>query len=54
VRHRAGTLALIGQAIEQTGRPDGAEIVCELDAWNIGVAMDAADDQGLRADGASE
>ncbi len=43
-RHRAGTLALIGRCIEQSGRADGKVIVCELDAWYIGGALEAADD----------
>ena len=49
-RHRAGTLALIGLCIEQTGRSESNDIVCELDAWYIGGALEAADDYGLLAD----
>ena len=48
-RYRAGTLALIGLCVENTGRADGDEIVCELDAWYIGSALDAADEHGLIA-----
>jgi Domain of unknown function (DUF4279) len=46
-RHRAGTLALIGLAIEQTGKSDGGDVICELDAWHIGDALGAADDSEL-------
>ena len=49
-RHRAGTVALIGLCIEQTGRAEGDDIVCELDSWYVGVALEAADDYGLLAD----
>jgi hypothetical protein len=48
-RHQAGTLALIGLCIEQTGQPDNDEVVCELDSWYIGMALDAADDRQLLA-----
>lgn len=48
-RHRAGTLALIGLCIEKTGRAVGDDIVCELDAWHVGGALEAADDHGLLA-----
>jgi hypothetical protein len=48
-RQRAGTLALIGLCIEQTGRPDRGEVVCEIDAWYIGQALDAADERQLLA-----
>jgi hypothetical protein len=47
VRHQAATLALIGLCVEYTGRPDGDEILCDLDAWYIGGALDAADQQEL-------
>jgi hypothetical protein len=50
LRYRAGALALIGLAVEQTGRADGDEIICELDAWFIGTAMEAADEYGLLGD----
>jgi hypothetical protein len=49
-RHRAGTLALIGLCIENTGRTDGDEVICELDAWYIGAALEAADQHGLLPD----
>jgi hypothetical protein len=47
-RHRAGSLALIGAAIEKRGAADGDEhVTVELDAWFVGHALDAADDGGL-------
>ena len=49
-RHRAGTLALIGLCVENAGRADGDEIICELDAQYIGAALEAADQHGLLAD----
>jgi hypothetical protein len=50
VRRRAGTLGLIGLSIEQSGVPDGDDVVFDLDAWYIGSALDAAEDAGLLAD----
>ncbi len=47
VRHRAGALALIGAAVEDRGRLDGADVVVQLDAWLVGDAMHAADDRDL-------
>jgi hypothetical protein len=47
VRHQAATLALIGLCIENTGRPEGEEVVCDLDAWYIGGALEAAGRQAL-------
>jgi hypothetical protein len=47
VRTRAAYLALIGLCIENTGQPSGDEVVCELDAWYIGGALEAAEAQGL-------
>jgi hypothetical protein len=47
VRHRAGNLALIGLCIENTGRPSGTDVMCELDAWYIGSALQTADEQNL-------
>jgi hypothetical protein len=49
-RRRAGALALIGLCIEKTGRPDQDKVVCELDSWYLGQALDAAEDRGLLAD----
>jgi hypothetical protein len=45
-RDDAGTLALIGQAIEETGVEEGADVVFRLDAWILGVALEAADRAG--------
>ena len=42
-----GTLALIGLAIQERGRPDADCIAVELDAWEVGNALEAADDMGL-------
>lgn len=47
VRHGAGTLGLIGLCIENGSSDDGDEVVVELDAWDIGLALEAADDAGL-------
>lgn len=47
LRQRAAYLALIGLSVANTGRPDGDEVVCELDAWYIGGALEAADTQEL-------
>lgn len=47
VRHRAGSLALIGAAIDDRGRADGDDVVVRLDAWFVGDALNAADDRGL-------
>jgi hypothetical protein len=44
LRHRAGTLGLIGLSIVERGRPDGDEVVVWLGPDLIGVAIDAADD----------
>jgi len=44
LRHRAATLALIGQAIEDTGRPDGEAVIVELDVVLVGSALDTADE----------
>jgi len=43
-RHRAGTLALIGLALEQRGRPDGDAVAVDLGPELIGLALDAADE----------
>lgn len=47
IRHRAGTLSLIGRAIEQRGRKEGDGFVVDLDAWHVGNALEAADDMDL-------
>lgn len=45
-RHRAGTLALIGLSIVNSGLIQGDEVIVGLDAWNIGTALDAAEQAG--------
>ena len=47
VRHRAGDLGLIGLAVETTGVPDGDDVIVKVDAWQVGAALDAADDAGI-------
>lgn len=49
-RHRAGTLALIGLAIQEDGRREGDEVTVELDAREIGNALETADDMNLLRD----
>jgi hypothetical protein len=44
IRHRAATLALIGLAVEESGRTDGEFVVVELWPDLIGTALEAADD----------
>lgn len=46
MRHRAGTLGLIGLSIEERGTEHDGEVVVDLDAWYIGSALDAADADG--------
>jgi len=46
IRDDAGTLALIGQSIEETGIEDGDDVVFKLDAWILGNALGAADRAG--------
>lgn len=48
LRQRAAYLALIGLGVANTGRPEGDEVVCELDAWYIGGALEAAEGQEMR------
>jgi hypothetical protein len=45
VRLRASWLALIGLSVQQTGRRDGSDVVCELDATTASAALDARGDQ---------
>jgi hypothetical protein len=42
-RERAAYLALIGLCIENTAQPAGDDITCDLDAWYIGGALQAAE-----------
>ncbi|ASO18820.1 hypothetical protein FHR81_001084 [Actinoalloteichus hoggarensis] len=53
-RHRAGTLALIGLAVEERGRRVGDEVVVLLDAVLIVLAMEAADDESVRTVGTEQ
>lgn len=46
IRDDAGTLALIGQSIEETGIEDGDHVLFTLDAWILGVALEATDRAG--------
>ena len=46
-RHRAGTTGLIGLSVEQNGIAEGDEVSVRLDAWFIGNALEAADDDGV-------
>jgi hypothetical protein len=43
LRHRAGTLALIGLGVTERGRWEGDEVVVELHPDVIGSAVDASD-----------
>jgi hypothetical protein len=43
-RYRAGTLALIGVAVLERGRPDGDGVLVELGVELVALARDAADD----------
>ena len=47
VRRCAGVLGLIGLAIETGGIDAGDDVVVEIDAWEIGLALEAADEAGL-------
>jgi hypothetical protein len=47
MRHRAGDLGLIGLAVETTGMPDGDDVTVQIDAWQVGAAIEAAEDAGL-------
>jgi hypothetical protein len=46
VRHRAGSLALIGLAVQDHGRWDDDGVDVPLGAWFIGHALDCADAHG--------
>ena len=50
IRHRAASVALIGQAIEETGVAEGEDVVFTVDAWFVGDALSAADEAGLLND----
>lgn len=44
LRHRAGTLALVGLAVQEHGRVDGDEVVVPLNARLVALAVEAGDD----------
>jgi hypothetical protein len=46
-RHLAGTLSLIRLCSENGGTEDGDDVVVEVDAWQVGLALEAADHAGL-------
>jgi len=50
-RHQAASLALIGLSIENRSEAsDGDHVTVELDAWQIGAALDAAEERELLQD----
>ena len=49
-RDRGASLALIGLAIQQCGVEDGEDVVVDLDAWFVGNALNAADQEDLLKD----
>jgi hypothetical protein len=51
IRERAAALALIGLALENAGIEEGDDVVVELDAWQVGTALHAANEDGLLTDG---
>jgi hypothetical protein len=50
MRHKAGTLGLIGLSIESDSSIDHEDVIVELESWNIGDALNAADEAGLLND----
>ena len=48
-RHQAGDLALIGLALKERASLESDQVQVELDAWQIGSALNAADQRGLLA-----
>lgn len=47
IRYRAAALGLIGLSVEEGAVADGDEVVVSVDAWHIGEAFRAADEDGL-------
>ena len=47
LRSAAATLKLIGLTLESGFREEGEEAVFDLDAWYVGVALEAADVAGV-------
>lgn len=50
IRRRAAALGLIGLSVESGGLTEGDEVVVDIDAWYIGDAFKAADEDGLLRD----
>jgi hypothetical protein len=50
IRDRGATLSLIGLSVQQGGIEDGEDVVVDLDAWYIGNALNAAEQEGLLTD----
>ena len=50
IRQRAGALALIGLTVDEVASAAGDEVEVELHAWQIGAALDAAEEAGLLTD----
>jgi hypothetical protein len=50
IRGRAASLGLIGLSIESGGVTECDEVVVDIDAWHIGDAFRAADEDGLLRD----
>lgn len=50
LRDRAATLSLIGLSIQRDGVEDGDEVVVDMDAWFVGNALNAADQDELLRD----
>ena len=46
-RIRGATLGLIGLTVQTTGVREDDQVVTDLDAWHIGGALDAAEEDGL-------
>jgi hypothetical protein len=47
IRYRTAALGLIGLAVESRGVVAGDEVVVDIDAWQVGDAFKAADEDGL-------
>ena len=50
IRHRGATLSLIGLSVQRDGVEDGDDVVVDLDAWFMGDALNAADQDDLLRD----
>lgn len=49
-RKRAGALVLIDLAVQESGAWIGDQVEVAVDAWQIGTALDSAEDHGLLID----